>query len=68
MKYIKTSDERFQDLVLMLIVIIVILFLVIGFFVTPYGEMKAFNALTGCNVSYWDAVFTELRFNGTKCK
>jgi Tfp pilus assembly major pilin PilA len=27
----------------------------------PYYESKAYNALTGANTTYWDAVWLELR-------
>ena len=31
----------------------------------PYFEAKSFNKLTGGNATYWDAMWTELRVDGS---
>ena len=34
----------------------------------PYFEAKSFNKLTGGSATYWDAVFSELRVDGSSQK
>jgi hypothetical protein len=34
----------------------------------PYFEAKSFNRLTGGNATYWDALFSELRVDGSSQK
>lgn len=68
MKYKNTSDEMFGNMVLIVISILILLVFLCALFVSPYFEAKSFNRISGCNVGYWDAFFTQLRFDGDGCK
>ena len=48
-------------------VLVIVGFLIIvgGCLAQPYFEAKSFNKLTGGNATYWDAVWSNLRVDGS---
>ena len=47
------------------IIVAVLIFFLGGAIMQPYFEAKTFNKLTGGKATYWDAVFAELRVDGS---
>ena len=64
------KSDRVDNLFATAIIILLLAWLLcIGMIlVKPYFEAKAYNRLTGSNVSTWDAWFLELRIDGQPVK
>jgi len=56
-----------EDNMTVLFVIAIVFALSIGA-AQPYFEAKSFNKLTGGNATWWDALWTELRVDGSSQK
>ena len=60
-------SKKLDTLYFWLLISIVIVSLTI-FLIQPYFEAQSFNKLTGGDATYWDALWSELRVDGSSQK
>jgi cytochrome c oxidase assembly protein Cox11 len=68
--FIKRNRRRDRNASILAVLIVVLgIAFIAGLAAIPtYFEMQSFNRNTGCDVTFFDALFTELRFTGQSCK
>lgn len=64
--YMRQKRKRNGTYALINILVILAILAIIGLFAAqPYFEAKSFNKLTGGNATYWDALWSNLRIDGS---